>query len=305
MEEKKLGIKGSSTTSVIFEGAKVPVENVLGEIGKGHKIAFNVLNVGRFKLGAAVTGAAKLAFRPARPTRTRERFGVPIARRRDPGEADLTAGLFASESIIYRLAGLIDDRLATIPKDAPGYYEAVQQGIEEYAIECAVAKVFCSEVLADVVDEVVQIHGGYGFIQEYPAEKYYRRAHQPDLRGDERDQPAARAGHDPAPRAEGRPPARARGDEGDGGAHDASVDELDPALPFAAERAVLGGLKKTFLVVAGAAVQRYREALKDEQRRAPLADVAIQVFAIESALLRAERISPASPSRGGPTSRPR
>ena len=271
----------------------MPVENVLGEIGKGHKIAFNVLNVGRFKLGAAVTGAAKLAFRTgAAYANARKQFGVPIARGAIQEKlADLTAGLFASESIIYRLAGLIDDRLATIPKDAPGYYEAVQQGIEEYAIECAVAKVFCSEVLADVVDEVVQIHGGYGFIQEYPAEVLPRRAHQPDLRGDERDQPAARAGHDPAPRAEGDLPLEREAMKAMEALMTPSVDELDPALPFAAERAVLGGLKKTFLVVAGAAVQRYREALKDEQETRALADVAIQVFAIESALLRAE-ISP-------------
>ena len=296
-EEKKLGIKGSSTTSVIFEGAKVPVENVLGEIGKGHKIAFNVLNVGRFKLGAAVTGAAKLAFRTgAAYANARKQFGVPIARFGAIQEklADLTAGLFASESIIYRLAGLIDDRLATIPKDAPGYYEAVQQGIEEYAIECAVAKVFCSEVLADVVDEVVQIHGGYGFIQEYPAEKYYRDERINRIfEGTNEINRLLVPGTILRRALKGELPLEREAMKAMEALMTPSLDELDPALPFAAERAVLGGLKKTFLVVAGAAVQRYREALKDEQETLlALADVAIQVFAIESALLRAERISP-------------
>jgi butyryl-CoA dehydrogenase len=176
-EEKKLGIKGSSTTQVILEGAKVPVENVLGEIGKGHKIAFNVLNVGRYKLGAATNGAArKVLGVGAAYANQRKQFGVPISSFGAIREklADRTADFFASEALVFRLAGMIDDRLATIPKDAPRYYETYQAAIEEYAIECAVAKVFCSEVLADVVDDVVQIHGGYGFTQEYPAERYYR-----------------------------------------------------------------------------------------------------------------------------------
>ncbi len=296
-EEKKLGIKGSSTTSVIFEGAKVPVENVLGELGKGHKIAFNVLNVGRFKLGAAVTGAAKLAFKTgAAYANARKQFGVPIARFGAIQEklADLTAEIFASESIIYRLAGLIDDRLATIPKDVPGYYEAVQQGIEEYAIECAVAKVFCSEVLADVVDEVVQIHGGYGFIQEYPAEKYYRDERINRIfEGTNEINRLLVPGTILRRALKGELPLQREATKAMEALMTPSLDTLDPTLPFAAERAVLGGLKKTFLVMAGAAVQRYRDALKDEQETLlALADVAIQVFAIESALLRAEKVSP-------------
>jgi alkylation response protein AidB-like acyl-CoA dehydrogenase len=139
-EEKKLGIKGSSTTSVILEDVKVPVGNLLGEIGKGHKIAFNVLNVGRFKLGAAVTGAAKHAIGTgAAYANQRKQFGVPIATFGAIREklADMVADTFAAESMIYRLA--------TLDKDQPRYYEAVQAGIEEYAIECAIAKVFCSE----------------------------------------------------------------------------------------------------------------------------------------------------------------
>ena len=176
-EEKKLGIKGSSTTSVILEGAKVPVENVLGEIGKGHKIAFNVLNVGRFKLGANVNGAARAALAEAAAyANQRKQFGVPISSFGAIREklADRVADLFAAEALIFRLAGMIDDRLATLSKDSPRYYEEYQLAVEEYSIESAIAKVYCSEVLADVVDDVVQIHGGYGFTKDFGAEKYYR-----------------------------------------------------------------------------------------------------------------------------------
>ncbi|HEX2709899.1 MAG TPA: acyl-CoA dehydrogenase family protein, partial [Candidatus Deferrimicrobium sp.] len=176
-EEKKLGIRGSSTTSLILEDAKVPVENVLGEIGKGHKIAFNVLNVGRLKLGACVTGAGKFAFADGvRYANLRKQFGVTIGTFGAIREkiADTAAALFASEALVYRVAGMIDDRLAAVPKGIPDYYDAYQQGIEDYSIECAIAKVFCSDVLALVVDEVVQIFGGYGYTQEYPAERYYR-----------------------------------------------------------------------------------------------------------------------------------
>ena len=124
-----------------------------------------------------MTGAAKHALGEGiKYAVIRKQFGVPIASFGAIKEkiADQTAAIFASESLVYRLAGMIDNKLATIAKDTPNYYEAYQKGIEEYAIECAIAKVFCSEVLADVVDEVVQIFGGYGFIEDYPAERFYR-----------------------------------------------------------------------------------------------------------------------------------
>ena len=177
-EEKKLGIKGSSTTSVIFEDARVPVENVLGEIGKGHKIAFNVLNVGRFKLGAAVTGAAKHALatgrglrQPAQAVRRPDR-----ELRRDQGEARATRPPASSPPSRSSTASPASSTTGSprSRRTPPTTTRRTSAAIEEYAIECAIAKVFCSEVLADVVDEVVQIHGGYGFIQEYPAERYYR-----------------------------------------------------------------------------------------------------------------------------------
>jgi len=295
-EEKKLGIKGSSTTSVIFESAKVPVENVLGEIGKGHKIAFNVLNVGRFKLGAAVTGAAKLAFASgAAYANLRKQFGAPIGRFGAIREklADQSAAIFAAESLVYRLAGLIDDRLGTIPPDAPGYYETYQQAIEEYAIECAIAKVFCSEVLAGVVDEVVQIHGGYGFTQEYPAERYYRDERINRIfEGTNEINRLLIPGTLLRRAAKGDLPLQREVMKAVDALMSPSLDEVDPAAPFAAERAALAGLKRAFLVVSGAAVQRFGDQIKDEQEvLLALADAAIQVFALESALLRAEKMS--------------
>ena len=293
-EEKKLGIKGSSTTSVILEGAKVPVENVLGEIGKGHKIAFNVLNVGRFKLGANVNGAARAALAVgAAYANQRKQFGVPISSFGAMREklADRAADFFASESLVFRLAGMIDDRLATIPKDQPRYYEAVQAGIEEYAIECAIAKVFCSEMLADVVDDVVQIHGGYGFTQEYAAERYYRDERINRIfEGTNEINRLLIPGTILRRALKGELPIAKEAMKAMEGLMSPSLDELDPADPFAAEKATLANLKKVFLVVSGAAVQRFGEKLKDEQEvLLALADVAIQAFAAESALLRAEK----------------
>jgi len=296
-EEKKLGIKGSSTTQIILDNARVPVENVLGEIGKGHKIAFNVLNVGRFKLGAGVTGAAKEALGEGiRYANMRKQFGRPIASFGAIKEkiADLSAGIFASESLIYRLAGLIDDRLATIPKDTSNYYETYQRGIEEYAIECAIAKVFCSEVLADVVDEVVQIHGGYGFVQEYPAERYYRDERINRIfEGTNEINRLLIPGILLARALKGEIPLQREAMKAMESLMTPSFEELDDSVPFAAEKALVAGLKQAFLVLAGAGAQKFRDKIKDEQEvLLAIADVAINIFAIESSLLRAEKMLP-------------
>jgi alkylation response protein AidB-like acyl-CoA dehydrogenase len=295
-EEKKLGIKGSSTTQIILEDARVPVENVLGEIGKGHKIAFNVLNVGRFKLGAAVTGTAKHALAEGvKYANQRKQFAARVSSFGAIREkvADMAASIFASESLIYRLAGLIDDRLATIPRDAPDYYDAYQRGIEEYAIECAIAKVFCSEVLAEVVDEVLQMYGGDGFVQEYPAERFYR---------DERINRIFEGTNEinrlliPATllrRAmKGEIPLQREVKKAMEALMTPSLDEVN-GVPFSAEKVALGNLKRAFLVVAGAAAQKHAARIKDEQELLlALADVAIAIFALESAVLRAEKIAP-------------
>ena len=302
-EEKKLGIKGSSTTQVILDNAKVPAGNLLGEIGKGHKIAFNVLNVGRFKLGAAVTGAAKNALGDGiRDANLRKQFGRQIASFGAIKEkiADMTAGIFAAESLIYRLAGLIDDRLATIPRETPDYYEAYQRGIEEYAMECAVAKVFCSEVLALVVDEVVQIHGGYGYVQEYPAERYYRDERINRIfEGTNEINRLLIPGILLARAMKGEIPLQQEALKAFESLMTPSFEELDDSIPFAAEKALLKGLKQAFLVVAGTAAQKFQTQIKDEQEvLLAVADVVINIFAMESVVLRAEKMLPSlSPAR--------
>ncbi|HBG08021.1 MAG: acyl-CoA dehydrogenase [Geobacteraceae bacterium GWC2_58_44] len=296
-EEKKLGIKGSSTTQIILDNARVPVENVLGEIGKGHKIAFNVLNVGRFKLGAAVTGAAKNALEEGiRYANMRKQFGRPIASFGAIKEkiADLTAEIYAAESLIYRLAGLIDDRLATIPKETANYYDAYQRGIEEYAIECAIAKVFCSEVLADVVDEVVQIHGGYGFVQEYPAERFYRDERINRIfEGTNEINRMLIPGILLTRAMKGEIPLQREAMKAFESLMTPSFEELDDSVPFAAEKALIADLKQAFLVVAGTGAQKFREKIKEEQEvLLAIADVAINIFAVESCVLRAEKMLP-------------
>ncbi|TGU72498.1 acyl-CoA dehydrogenase [Geomonas terrae] len=297
-EEKKMGIKGSSTTQVILDNVKVPVENLLGEIGKGHKIAFNVLNVGRFKLGAAVTGSAKGALADgAKYAVLRKQFGRPIASFGAIREklADMAAGIFASESLVYRLAGLIDDRLATIPKETPNYYDVYQRGIEEYAMECAIAKVFCSEVLAFVADEVVQIHGGYGFIQEYPAERYYRDERINRIfEGTNEINRLLIPGTLLTRAMKGELPLEREAMKALDALTTPSFEELDEAVPFAREKALLSGLKQLFLVLAGSAARKYQARIKEEQELLlALADVVIGIFALESVVLRAEKILPA------------
>ena len=279
-EEKKLGIKGSSTTQVILEDVKVPVENVLGEIGKGHKIAFNVLNVGRLKLGAVVTGTAKASLVDGlKYANLRKQFGSPIGTFGAIREkiADMTSAIFASESLVYRLAGMIDDRLEILPRGGADYYDAYQRGIEEYAVECAIAKVFCSEVLARVSDDVLQIHGGYGFIQEYPAERIYRDERVNRIfEGTNEINRILIAGN-----------LVRRLDSFTGSTDDVSSD---PG-PLAAERKLSRDLKRVFRSVAGTASEKLKGRLKDEQEvLMALADVAIHIFALESAVLRAGKM---------------
>ena len=295
VEEKKMGIRGSSTTQVILEDVKVPVGNVLGAVGKGHKIAFNVLNDGRFKLGAAVTGAAKHAFVEAvKYANQRMQFGVPIGTFGAVREkiADMAAGIFASESLVYRLAGRIDDTLAAIPKGVPGYYEARQRGIEEYSAECAIAKVFCSEMLSRVVDETVQIHGGYGFLQEYPAERFYRDERVNRIfEGTNEINRILIAKTLLKRAATGKLPMEAEARR----AREAILGPLPGdsgvSSPFSAEKALLKNLKHVFAATAWATASRFGERVKDEQEiLGAVADIAITIFALESVVLRAEKI---------------
>jgi len=177
-EEKKLGIKGSSTRILVMEDVKVPVENVLGRIGRGAQIAFNILNVGRFKLGAgAVGGAIHALVDAAIYAKGRHQFGRPISDfgmiKHKIGEG--AARCYAAQSMVYRTAGYIDQNIATLDKGAEDYdAKVIDIGIRQYMTECSLLKVFCSEVLDYCVDEAVQIHGGYGYSQDYAAERFYR-----------------------------------------------------------------------------------------------------------------------------------
>jgi alkylation response protein AidB-like acyl-CoA dehydrogenase len=171
-EEHKLGIRGSSTCALSFEDVKVPASNLLGEIGKGHRIAFNILNIGRIKLGLGTIGAAKCALEvAANYARERRQFGKPIGAFGLVAAklAEMAIGIFVGESMGYRTTGLIDERVAAA-HDAAGHVDA----IEEFAVEASIIKVFGSEVLDYCADECVQIHGGYGFIEEYQPERLLR-----------------------------------------------------------------------------------------------------------------------------------
>ncbi|MBE0576995.1 MAG: acyl-CoA dehydrogenase family protein [Desulfuromonadales bacterium] len=295
VEEKKMGIKGSSTTQIILDNCKVPVENVLGAIGKGHKIAFNVLNVGRFKLGACVTGASKYALREGLLyANERKQFGKTIGSFGAIQEkiADLTADIFAAESLVYRLAGLLDDKLATIEKGSGDYYVEYQKGIEDYSAECAISKVFCSDVLARVVDQVVQIHGGYGFVSDYPAERFYRDERINRIfEGTNEINRLLTTGMILRKAMKGELPLQAEAMKAFEVLMTPSFEELDEDIPFIAEKTLLKNLKTLFLILAGTGVQKYMQQLQDEQEiLMAAADIAIQIFAIESAVLRAEKI---------------
>jgi alkylation response protein AidB-like acyl-CoA dehydrogenase len=298
-EEKKLGIKGSSTTQIILDNCKVPVENLLGEIGKGHKIAFNVLNVGRFKLGAGVTGAAKMALvEGVKYANERKQFGKPISSFGAIQEkiADLSADIFASESLVYRLAGLLDTKLATIDKSIDNYYEEYQRAIEDYSPECAISKVFCSEVLAKTVDEVLQIHGGYGYVSEYPAERFYRDERINRIfEGTNEVNRLLIPGMILRKSMKGELPLQDEAIKAFASLMTPGFEELDDSVPFAAEKALLKNLKTLFLILAGAGVQKHMDKLANEQEiLLTAADLAIQIFAIESAVLRAEKVFAAS-----------
>ena len=178
-EEHKMGIQGSSTTAIYFDNVKVPAENVLGEIGRGHVIAFNILNIGRLKLGPAVMGAAKnILSISIKYAKQRKAFGVPIASfgAMQHKLAEMAIRIFATESMAWRVVGLIQAQLSEAEHGTPDSVKVELKAAEEYAAECSMVKVFAAEMLDYVADEGVQIHGGYGFHQDYAVERYYRDA---------------------------------------------------------------------------------------------------------------------------------
>jgi alkylation response protein AidB-like acyl-CoA dehydrogenase len=306
-EEHKMGLHGSSTTPVILQDAKVPAENLLGEIGKGHRIAFNVLNYGRFKLAAMCMGGSKGAIADAvKYAASRKQFGAAIltfgAIRHKIGE--MIAREYAVESMLYRTTGLIDShihRLTNSPSDSPDspdsresrdYAAASLSALEEFAIEASILKVAASELTDFVVDENVQIHGGNGFVHDYPAEGHYRDARvnrifegtneinrllipgmliKRALKGGGANLPLIAA-------------AKA--------IQDSLVSAGPPASAPAGSGPVIKGMKDVSIALVGLALQTFGAKLEQEQEVMMLiADIIIDTFSAESAMLRAASVS--------------
>lgn len=296
-EEHKMGIKGSSTCQVFFENCEIPVENLLGEIGRGHVIAFNILNIGRLKLCAAAQGGAKRALETTiHYAKTREQFKVPIA---SFGAiqyklAEMTIRIFATEAALYRTAAWIDEKEHALRAEGKPESETLLGAAEEYAIECAMLKVIGSETLDYVVDEGVQIHGGNGFSDEYNISRAYRDSRINRIfEGTNEinrlltlDMYLKRA-------MKGRinllgPATAIQKDLMS--IPDFSTDDA----PFAAEQKVIANFKKAILMGAGAAVQKLMMQLEGEQEILMcLADMAIDTFEAESLLLRAMKMKDA------------
>jgi butyryl-CoA dehydrogenase len=294
-EEKKMGIRGSSTCSLIMNDCRVPKENLLGEIGKGHIIAFNILNIGRFKLGAGAVGGTRNSLHHAIAyAKQRKAFGKTLS---DFGLikeklATMTAGIYALESMSYRTIGMIDVALSDIDKNAPDVYKQTAKGIEEYAIECSILKVWGSELLDYVVDETVQIFGGYGFVEEYPAERAYRDARVNRIFEGTNEINRLLIMQMLLKRSmSGQLPLmsviKKLMDEIMSGP--ASADPLEGTL--AAERTMVANAKKAGLMLAGAATQKYTMGLADQQEiLGALADMVMESYVMDSTVLRTQKL---------------
>ena len=291
-EEKKMGMDGSSTRPLILEDAKVPVENVLFEIGKGHKIAFNVLNLGRWKLGAATVGGCKgCVIEAVKYANNRIQFNVPISSfgMIKTKLANMAIRTFISESMMYRLAGVFDDKLATLDEEAKKSGAENAKAIGEYAAECSITKVYGSESLDYCVDEYVQILGGYGYCAEYPAERQYRDARIHRIwEGTNEINRLLIPGTLMRRALKGRlalfPAAQAIA--GELMTYSPLSVQL-PDTPLSLQEHMVKMSKKIALMVAGVAAQKFQQKLVQEQEvMANIADIVIEVFAMESGLLR-------------------
>src|SRR6059036_2023984 len=286
-EERKMGLKGSSTRTLVLESAMIPIDNVIGEIGKGHHVAFNILNIGRAKLGAGAVGGAKTALNDAiLYSKQRIAFGKPIASFGAIKHklAEMAVRIWVAEGMVYRTAGLIDRSLESVDVDDP---RQALKAIEEYAIECSILKVFGSEVLDYAVDEAVQVYGGYGYSAEYPVERYYRdsRVNRIFEGTNEINRllitgmllKRAAAGHLPLYEAARR-----------------VVDEVmssslpaEPSGPFGAELAAIAQAKKALLFTAGAAVQKFADAIRNEQEvLMHISNIVMEIYAMDTTIIR-------------------
>jgi butyryl-CoA dehydrogenase len=298
-EEHKLGIRGSSTCPLVLADCKIPAGNLLGEAGKGHHIAFNVLNVGRFKLGVACAGGARHALaHMIQYAKERIAFGKPIAefgliQRKISASA---TRLYATESMAYRTVGMIDAALAQLTPEQAGNPREIQRCIEEYAVECSILKVYGSEMLTLVTDELIATMGGYGYVEEYPAERLYRDARINRIfEGTNEINRLIITGWLMKRALSGELPLL--------GAIKSLMEEVTQPPSFEAtesgellarEAEALAAARKIALFCAGVASQRFMTALQDQQEvMADLADILMQVYALESALLRARKLAAA------------
>src|SRR3984893_9268148 len=294
-EEHKIAIRGSSTCPVILNDCRVPVENVLVEIGKGHVIAFNILNVGRFKLGAMCVGGARVSLENAVAyAKQRKAFNKVIA---DFGLvreklANMATLIFVGEALVYRTVAMMDVALAEVDKSGADAAKETRKAIEEYAVECSIIKVWGSEMIDYVVDETVQTYGGYGFVEEYPAERAYRysRINRIFEGTNEINRliitgilvKRAMSGQLPL-----MPAIKQLMDEVLAGPSGREAIEG----PLAGERKLVTQAKKLGLFVSGSATQKYMQAIQDQQEiMGAMADMTIETYAMESATLRAQKI---------------
>ncbi|MDT8976661.1 acyl-CoA dehydrogenase family protein [Paenibacillus sp. chi10] len=303
-EEKKMGIKGSSTCPIYFDHVRVPIENVLGEIGKGHLIAFNILNIGRFKLGAGCLGAAKETIQLASAyANARTQFGKPISSFPLIGKklAEMNTLTYVLESMVYRTSGYIDAMLQDVNdgSSSTGAQDSAHAGVSpakaiaEFALECSIIKVFGSEALNTIADEGVQIHGGYGYIQEYKVERIYRDARINRIfEGTNEINRLLIPGTLLKKALKGELPLMERLEQ-----LQEEVLAFSPSLgdeedgPMAELYKLLNQMKTAFLVVGGTAVQKYGTRIEQEQEvLSALADMMIYIYAAESAILRTDKL---------------
>ncbi len=295
-EEHKMGIRGSSTCPIILNDCKVPIENLLGEIGRGHVIAFNILNIGHFKLGAMCVGGGRVSLENAIGyAKQRKAFGKVIA---DFGLvrekiANMATLLYVGESLVYRTVGMMDVALGEVDKTSADAIKETRKAIEEYAVECSIIKVWGSEMVDYIVDESLQIYAGYGFVEEYPAERAYRDARINRIFEGTNEinrliitgflLKRAMSGQLPL-----MPAIKKLMDEVLSGP--SMSDDLEGSL--AEERKLVGQAKKLGLFAAGAATQKYMQAIQDQQEiMGAIADMTIESYAMESAVLRAQKIA--------------
>jgi butyryl-CoA dehydrogenase len=299
-EEHKLGIRGSSTCPLILNDCVIPATNLLGEVGKGHHIAFNILNVGRYKLGVAAIGGGRMALNNGiRYALDRKAFGKSISEFGLIQEkiANCATSIFVGGAVCYRTVGLIDKALSSVDKNNT---KEIQKRIEEYAVECSIVKVWASEMLDMVVDEVLQIFAGYGYVEEYPAERAYRDARINRIfEGTNEINRLIITGWLMKSAMSGKlalmPAIKKLMDEVMSG----PGEKIDREGPLADEQNLLANAKKLTLFAAGAATQKYMQQIADEQEvMGAIADMIIEIFAMESAILRAEKIAAADSPAG-------